>query len=291
MKEARYRGTLQFPFQQYEMSGEKVNIFVTPHWHDEVEIIYLNRGTLSVYISGECYDLVENDILIVNTNMVHHMISEDRDTLYHAYLFPLDYLSFAKKDYAELLYVQPLVENDRVLPTVIGQDKPCYENIKKLVVQLIELDKERSEGYQLLTKSILYQFLYDIYKCELMQKSNKNRKQSVDRIMVEYLEQNYQKHIALEEVADRVNMSKNYFCRYFKQHFGKTFIEYLVQLRIEKACILLEKNRLSVLEVALEVGYSNISYFNKCFKQIVGMTPSRYREIKQKMYDKEKESI
>ncbi len=287
MKEARYRGTLQFPFQQYEMSSSRFNIFVTPHWHDEIEIIYVKQGTLTVYVAGECFQLSKNDILIVNTNLVHHMISEERDTLYHAYLFPLEYLSFAKNDYAEMMFIQPLVDKEKVLPTVIRKDSMCHENIEKLVIQLINLDKGRVEGYQLLTKAILYQLLYDFYESELIEKTEAKDKKSLDRVIIKYLDDHYQERIVLEEVSTRVNMSKNYFCRYFKQNFGKTFVEYLVHLRIEKACVLLEKKQLSILEVALEVGYSNISYFNKCFKQIVGMTPTRYRASQNKLHEKE----
>ena len=95
----------------------------------------------------------------------------------------------------------------------------------------------------------------------------------------EYAIEYYHQNITLEEVAEKANMSKNAFCRYFKKRTNKTFFQFLIEIRIERAGKLLSKSQeLSVLEVSELCGFNNISNFNRKFKEIKGMSPLVYRK-------------
>ena len=91
------------------------------------------------------------------------------------------------------------------------------------------------------------------------------------------MESNYTESLSLEELAASVNYSKSHFCYLFKAVTGKTYIEYLHQLRITQAKKLLLETGKTVTDISYEVGYHTITHFNKHFKLIVGMTPSQYR--------------
>ncbi|MDO9553750.1 AraC family transcriptional regulator [Rhodonellum sp.] len=87
-----------------------------------------------------------------------------------------------------------------------------------------------------------------------------------------------QRNIALHEVAEVANMSKEAFCRFFKERTGKTFTEFLNQLRIHKACHHLQESDLSVSQIAYQTGFQNLSNFNRAFKKYTHHTPKAFRK-------------
>lgn len=92
-----------------------------------------------------------------------------------------------------------------------------------------------------------------------------------------YAKQHLHEAISLDEVAEGIHLSKNYFCNVFKSETGLTFWDYLTQLRIEKAKELLQTD-MKTYEIAFTVGYENASYLSKMFKKIYGITPTEYRK-------------
>lgn len=103
--------------------------------------------------------------------------------------------------------------------------------------------------------------------------SEKNNMQEIQ----EFLLENYQQDISLQEIADRFFLSREYISRKFKYEFKKTITDYLTKIRIEKAKQLLEISSLKIYEIAHYVGYQNEKYFSKVFKKLVGLTPNEYR--------------
>ena len=94
----------------------------------------------------------------------------------------------------------------------------------------------------------------------------------------DYIGDNYSKDITLDDVSRVVNISPYYFSKLFKEATGENFIEYLTNLRIEKAKELLGKAELSMKEICAMCGYSDPNYFSRTFKKNVGLTPTEYRE-------------
>jgi AraC-like DNA-binding protein len=94
-----------------------------------------------------------------------------------------------------------------------------------------------------------------------------------------FIYQNFNRDISLSDVADIVNMSETAFSRFFKKNTGNNFSEHVTILRVAEACKLLSDTTKAITDICFEVGYSNISNFNRKFKERRGMTPSRYREL------------
>ncbi|PZV80976.1 AraC family transcriptional regulator [Algoriphagus aquaeductus] len=99
----------------------------------------------------------------------------------------------------------------------------------------------------------------------------------MDRVMQYVLENRFQP-ISLEDVAEKANLSKEAFCRFFKLRTRKTFTQYLQQLRINEAQKLLQETELGISEIAYRVGFENLSYFNRSFKSITGKTPREFKK-------------
>ena len=83
--------------------------------------------------------------------------------------------------------------------------------------------------------------------------------------------------ITIEELAETVNLSKHYFMRFFKKYMGMTCIEYINDYRLNIAANLLLTTRMRITEVAVSIGITNLSYFNRIFKKKFNLTPKEYR--------------
>ena len=108
LQEIRRRGTLLFPLQHYEMYNETGHLFVSAHWHREIELICQIRGTAVLTVEGTVYDMNPGDIYFINSGFIHQFQSHDPESFYYAYVFPLDSLAFIQEDYSQKFYLSPL---------------------------------------------------------------------------------------------------------------------------------------------------------------------------------------
>lgn len=106
---------------------------------------------------------------------------------------------------------------------------------------------------------------------------SENLQDSQKSIIKKYIKENYKRDLSAGDVAGILGYSDVYFSKIFKQLFDDTFINYLTNLRIEKAKVLLKDVSFNIKEVGASVGYTDSNYFTKVFKRAVGMSPSEYR--------------
>lgn len=113
---------------------------------------------------------------------------------------------------------------------------------------------------------------------QLEEEANGNvRLSAVTEKIRNYIDSHYKEDISLQDVAGAMNYSDAYFCKIFKQCFGKGFIVYLSEYRVEKAKELLDDVAINIKDISQEVGYRDSNYFAKVFKRIAGETPTEYR--------------
>lgn len=97
--------------------------------------------------------------------------------------------------------------------------------------------------------------------------------------MLDYIEKHYMEDISVQDIAEAFNYSEAYFCKLFKQNFGRNFISYLSEYRIEKAKKQLGIISINIKDIGKAVGYPDSNYFAKVFKRITGKSPSEYRSM------------
>lgn len=96
---------------------------------------------------------------------------------------------------------------------------------------------------------------------------------------IEYIAANYHKQISIDDIAHTYGLNTKYIGRLFKEQTGESFSAYLNRVRVHHAKQLLSGTRAQIIEIALECGYNNVTYFNRVFKQMQGITPSEYRQM------------
>ena len=117
--------------------------------------------------------------------------------------------------------------------------------------------------------------------CQNVLGKREEKSNSIIEMAEEYIKNNFQKDICLDEVSRTVNISPYYFSKIFKEGTGKNFIEYLTNIRMERARELLSTTEYSMKEICSMCGYSDPNYFSRSFKKNVGVTPTEYKNVQE----------
>ena len=118
--------------------------------------------------------------------------------------------------------------------------------------------------------------------CQEVAGSRKHKFEGTIEQARDFINKNYKKDISLTDVSRQVDVSPYYFSKIFKDETGENFVEYLTNIRIEKAKELLLETEYSMKEICAQVGYSDPNYFSRAFKKKVGVTPTEFKEEKEK---------
>lgn len=143
------------------------------------------------------------------------------------------------------------------------------EDIGKLYVQLEDTVNNESDFEVFIYKTLHLPF----------QPISENRMKFSPKILhaIQFIDKNYKKDISLEEIAREIHHNPSYLSHVFKKEVGVTFLQYLNNLRIKKACNLLSRSNMTTEEISYEVGYNSSSYFHKIFRTYMNMTPKQWR--------------
>lgn len=282
LREIKTHGTPSFPFICYKFLEDTNKVFVSPHWHEEIEIIYIKKGTLYLTINNESFIGKENDIFIINTEELHEMHTEDNPVLYYAFLFSMSMLSFKPEDTVENNYIKPIMSKNLLFLNNLSYNNIIKSEIIAILDQIMELNVEKNTAFELGSKAMLLQVIYILIYKEFTKKSSiqatNSQKIQLQKDIIHYIRTNYMQNISLNQISTTFHMTPKYFCKYFKLNFNKTFIEYVNYIRIEHAMELLVNTDLSITEISISSGFDNFSYFIRRFKALTGCTPSQYRK-------------
>ena len=278
LKENKPHGTKDDPFSTYHIENAGRSFQIPVHWHDEFEIIYVRSGFLTVSISGESYIGKTGEAFVVSPGNLHLMGSQSGTVDYYTFLFPLKYISFRTDDMLDEKLLEPLNSGHLMIcPRV-------KDTAKELCEQLIEIymaKKDESESKiatQVRTKIILLQFILEMWKKGFVIENDTSGRNTVEKEMVSYIQQNFTGKISLREFGEQFHLSEKYISWYFKEHFHITLSQYVTYLRLEHAKQLLQDTDIPVTDVAMQSGYQNVSYFIRSFQKAYAVSPLKYRK-------------
>ena len=278
LKENKPHGTKDDPFSTYHIQNGGQSFQIPVHWHDELEIIYVKSGFLTVNISGENYIGKPGDAFVVSPGNLHFMGSQTGTVDYFTFLFPLKYIAFRTDDMLDDKLIEPLNSGHLMIsPEIKDTVKEQCEQLAGVYAAEIDESESKITG-QIKKKIILLQFIHELWKKGFIVENDTTGRNTVEKEMVSYIQQNYTGKILLREFGEQFHLSEKYISRYFKEHFHITLSQYLTYLRLEHAKQMLQETDISVTEVAMQSGYQNISYFIRSFKKTYGVSPLKYRK-------------
>jgi AraC-like DNA-binding protein len=253
------------------------------HYHPEMELILLKRSRGIRIIGASVENFTDNDLVLIGRNLPH------------AFLHEHQYLDNNLTDPPEAIVIQfneafagngfldlPELKEIKRLFIAARQGLTITENGKRTIIPLVEKILYSSSLDRIL---VLLQILKimtdkDAYRVLVSEESIDQPAMEPDTRVEKVLDftfGHYDQNIKIEEVAEMINMTKESFCRYFKAKTGKTYLEFLIEFRIRKACRMIVENQLSIKEISYSCGFDSLSNFHYQFKKIVKQKPLEYK--------------
>jgi AraC-like DNA-binding protein len=279
-KENTVRGSRDFPIESYYISKDNSYWYSIPaHWHEEDEIIIITNGKLHYEIGSEKGTAETDDILYVNSGMIHSTLPDpESDCVYICIVF--DLFSFTKNDIASGEILQSLINGDINISLRLSDYGD--EQIRLIIRQLERVLSKKINGNALQIHGLLFTLLGNIIHNGYYYKTTDipPTRKSISKLkyVLSVIENNYHMPLTLQMLADEAEMSTKYFCYFFKQMTHFTPIEYLNKHRIEVACYRLMSGEKNITELAYACGFNEVSYFIRVFKKITGLTPKQYNK-------------
>jgi len=260
------------------------------HKHNYIEIMYVCQGSITHYIEGKELVMNTGDILLLNQNVKHGIKKANFEDIGINFIALPEFFDIP---------VQMLKEHNIVADFIVNTLKHNNTSPQYLLFQLKE-----NEAIENLMENMIYSlitevindniinkysmglvFLYLINNIDLLnQNSSKSYKDMVIQSTIKYINTNY-KNANLNSLAKELHQSLSVLSKMIKQTTGHTFQEHLMRKRFQKSVMFLVETDLPIEEIAYNVGYENLSYFYRQFKERYGMTPRQYR-IKHKNDDR-----
>lgn len=248
------------------------------HRHKEIQISYVLNGRGSVVIGNLIQPFFENEIFILKANDPHIFIKEgsDDEKIHVVHIF----VAFDKLqpffDMQELHRIRDIFKSLDTSKKLI--QKYSFRIRPKFQTLLGE------EGLEKIMRVIeIFDFLIANEKEMISLYSGLPDSTFNDKVGVRINEvlrfslENYNKEISIDEVARLIHMTPSAFCKYFKKHTMKTYVTFLNEIRIEKACqLLINKSTENISEVAYLCGFNTVVHFNRVFKNILHSSPSEF---------------
>jgi AraC-like DNA-binding protein len=247
------------------------------HFHPEYELVYIEGASATRHVGDHIAAYENQDLVMIGSNIPHLNFDHGVKTEYRKEVLHVkpDFKEHVMVGYPEMESVNELFERSRYGILFYGDTREeAGTRMKRLhLLEPLELYTESLLLFDFLARSSEYKLLH---KAPFVNPYNKKEQKRLREIYA-YIDEHYQRRIALEEVADLTHLSREAFCRYFKKATGSTFVSFLNQYRISqsKQLLLLGKN---VGEACYECGFESLSYFNRAFRKVTGQNPSDFKK-------------
>lgn len=248
------------------------------HQHEEIQLSYVVSGKGTFIIGDTIRDFQPNDVLLFGSN-VPHVLKSDLENEEDSYMISL---FFTNDSFGEHFFLLPKLQNVQQLLKDSGfgikfqENQPILKPYFEAVIHE-KMIKRFASFFEIL--SILTQSDYETVSSFINTKNYTDDEGKRMSAVFEFVMNHFDQKIVLEDISTIANMTPNAFCKYFKQRTNKTFFKFLTEVRIENACkFLTNQSQLSITDIAYACGFFNVSNFNRKFKEIKGITPTKFRK-------------
>ena len=262
----------------------EVSPFAPWHHHPEYELVLQMKGRGKRMVGDNVDRFVEHDLIFTGPYLPHQWVPDlycqGHPDNYQERAFVIQFLhDFMGEKFFDL------PENGTLKRFLSGSVRGCkfYGEAKKKIISILlkmmdSSDISRLYGlisiFEVFASTDEFNFLSSAASVEsFMLKENESMQKALQYIM-----QNFQKDIQIKDLLEVTNMSYASFYNYFKRSFKTHFKEYLLDVRVDYACKLLNDESVNISEVAYSCGFENLSNFNRKFRRLKNMTPSQFQK-------------
>ncbi len=258
-----------------EITPEKVKSYLPFHWHDSLEILYIKSGEAIINtLSATPFHLYPENLFCMNPYDIHDMKTIP-GTSFLLLMIPIEFLQKFYPDYNTTVFSIPNSNLSNIQKTKISILKELINNMHIALTF-------KEKGYLLRFHSLLFELMYQLYHnyTVLYTQSNplfSSKERQRLQTIISYVHDHYKENISLNEISNLVYMQPHYFCHYFKKYFGKTFLNYVYEIRLTNIEYELINTTQSISYIASKHGFDSLDLFRKKFVDKNGCTPYKYR--------------
>lgn len=255
-------------------------------WHEQLEVKYFLEGGAEITCGSNCFLTQTGDLLLINPYEYHksRIFDPSRVPVYHLMGIRLDHPSLAS-----VLRDSPALMGDGA-PGTAELRMPFLKNVIRdpaspcvtLFLLLAEEYKRSGDGYSPFKENLLRAFLYSLIRDAANADDRENRRRQKNTVTallpaLRYIDAHLKENISVATLAGQCVLSTSRFSHLFKEVTGTGAVNYIHELRISKAAVLLATTGLSVAEIAEQVGFGDAAYFSRVFRKSCGRSPVEYR--------------
>ena len=246
--------------------------FYPAHWHNHLEILFVLKDSMSVWLNDRKFELSLHDLFIVNSREIH-------STQFHG-------------TPGYVLLQIPLSDLERLIPGFDmiyfreyhpAKDRDASDKVlEELLLKMTAEFEKKEDGYQILFTALIYEFVYELYTKhsvrlteDVKSKAQKNAERIV--LIMDYVKAHYTEPISLEEISAELSICPEYFCRLFKKYTAQTFLEYVNTVRMMHFYSDLMHTSDSITYLMDKNGITNYKVFIRMFRKAYGTTPNKVR--------------
>lgn len=272
--------TPSLPINIKNMPTKKAEFYRDMHFHNAVELVYINDGEMLCRINDEIFELSSGNIILINNGVIHKLANKNKANITYVHIDIDDFLEGLNVGRESQIY--NFIKSANAKDYFISRGDSELLMIYKKIME--EIDNKK-RGYEIYVKSYITSLVGFMYRNRLLMEYKEfcNIKK-LHEIMpsLYYIDENFSSKLTLAEIAEKSNCDKYNFCRLFKNATGTTAFEYINFVRIKNAEKQLISTEKAISEIAFDCGFASVQYFNRAFKKYRGCTPRTY----QKYYSK-----
>lgn len=254
------------------VEGKSVDYY---HWHQCLEVLYIEAGVGIVVVDNQQYTLRPGRIFIFPQGKLHKVtVESSQSNIYKRNILHID---------ASVLtsYFNAFNEFRVVLENISATDSKAFvydlgqsQDYIRRMLDLYEV-KYRSVSNKVEVMAVLLLNLFQLFSEDAYVRTAATGK--ISSKIMRLIERDFRTRLTLKDIAENLDISQSYASRVFRKETGGTIQEYLLIRRVKYACDLLENTKLSVAQIAELAGFNHATYFIRCFKELLGCAPLRYR--------------
>lgn len=279
LMETTYETTNILPDMGFQIDFATMKYNSPPHWHREMEILYVLNGSAVITMEGEKYKMNPLDLIVVESSVIHEVIYELPQTMAICIHISRSYLRRYLND-PEFLRIRCI--GTKLQP----KQQESYNRLCTYLKDLTILYFEQKASYTLRSSALILLVLAeltDFFSQPVTEHTVAADVSQLSRIeqVFQYVERHFREPVELQDAADELGLNKEYFCRFFKKNTGMSFLQYVSQVRLNHVYQDLLYTEGSIQEILEKNGIYNNKLFYRQFQETYHCTPRELKKMRE----------
>lgn len=270
-----------FPFH-IEYGRQSKNVFSHTH-HDFMELVIVLEGSAIHVVNNEEFVVSKGDVFVVGNDITHSYRNAENFLICNIMYCHNDFFHNSGdisllSGFQALFVLEPYESRKKAFRHRLRLTHGDFEKVRQLTNLMLEEYNRHSPGCRTLLKAYFLELAVMLSRLYVFDEPAKNEDIINLAKAAAYIETHFAEGIDIAQLAKLSHYSERHFLRLFTQTYKATPLEYITNLRINHACILLKDKKCSVSTAAVQCGYTNVNYFSRVFRKKTGLSPTEYKK-------------